>query len=555
MSTFEEAVQGQLALVRSRWQGGIDRFADAFDEGFRTWVASGKPEAPAKVIRTAVYGDVTLSRMECLLLDSFFVQRLRNISQMGLLHYVYPDARHSRFEHSLGVFWMMRELAARKDWEANLPTPKLRALMYAALLHDIGHGPFSHTSEQLLDLLGLAKRLRRVKSPTVKPKYHEIKSGEMVLDCDHQLLALGRTSYGLRDALRRLDTDPNCVVGNIWGDPGDPVSALVNGPLDVDKMDYYQRDSFQTGALAGGIDVEYMMRVLRFEPTKSHSPFFEEKAFGPVLQMIFNREYVYASTAFHPVVRVVQAMFLVALEAATSLLSPVLFNDVIFHMDLMDDGDVWSFMDAVVASTGNTTKGAVLKDLAERLRSRRLYKRLATLPVEDCARYGFSSKEETVDLDLVPLRYVTRGDIEESADLRILGLADDEVLIFEAYPVPDRPGAAKPFRAIQIEARGTVGSLYDKLGSQALVRAYEATQDRLFKALVIGPEHAKEKFTAANPPAQTRILCELARVLKERGQPDPKGMAEEERFETLTKRLAEIAQRKKSLGMAEWCSG
>src|SRR3990170_676742 len=99
-----------------------------------------------KFIRDPIYGFIELKNSEIRLLDSPFLQRLRRIKQLGNTHLVYPSACHSRFEHSLGVL----HVANRMTHKIKLPTSQIRVVRYAAMLHDIGHGPLSHNFEDII---------------------------------------------------------------------------------------------------------------------------------------------------------------------------------------------------------------------------------------------------------------------------------------------------------------------------------------------------------------------------------------------------------------------
>ncbi len=100
-----------------------------------------------KIIRDSIHGDIFLKELDIQIVDTPEFQRLRRIRQLGMTHLVYPGANHTRFEHSLGAFHLAGRIAE------NLPiTPEEKTMVTSsALLHDIGHGPLSHTSEELLE--------------------------------------------------------------------------------------------------------------------------------------------------------------------------------------------------------------------------------------------------------------------------------------------------------------------------------------------------------------------------------------------------------------------
>jgi HD superfamily phosphohydrolase len=196
-----------------------------------------------KRIYDPIHRFIELDAGEVALLSAPEVQRLRRLRQLGLAYLAFPSAEHSRFSHALGAlalgtrvfdalllhspeaFGSAREVAAQ------------RALLRASLLvHDLGHGPFSHACEAVLGVR------------------HEARTRAI----------LGRSA--LREAIAALDVDPDAVLGLITGAPeADPVlRELVSGPnLDADRMDYLLRDAYFTGVTVGNYDAEQLVASLR----------------------------------------------------------------------------------------------------------------------------------------------------------------------------------------------------------------------------------------------------------------------------------------------------
>jgi len=181
-------------------------------------------------IKDSVHDHITVEGVAADLLDTPAVQRLRRVSQLGTASLVYPSANHTRFEHSLGVYHLAGEALAGLGIEGR-QAERVRA---AALLHDVGHAPFSHNVEALLH--------RRT------GKYHD--------DVD-DLLATGAVGETLRDH----DLDPARVAGLVAGEG--ELGQLVSGELDVDRMDYLVRDAHHTGVPYGTIDTGRLVRELR----------------------------------------------------------------------------------------------------------------------------------------------------------------------------------------------------------------------------------------------------------------------------------------------------
>ncbi|EMA64615.1 HD domain-containing protein [Halorubrum lipolyticum] len=185
-----------------------------------------------KAIKDSVHGHVRLGDLAAELVDTPAFQRLRHIKQLSTVRLVYPSANHTRFEHSLGVYHLARGaidgLGLDDDTAAHV-----RA---AALLHDVGHGPYGHQTE------GIIRRA----------------TGR-----DHDDIAWLLTDAD-REACRVLERnglDPERVASLIAGEGG--LGALVSGELDVDRMDYLVRDAHHTGVPYGTVDTGRLVNELR----------------------------------------------------------------------------------------------------------------------------------------------------------------------------------------------------------------------------------------------------------------------------------------------------
>ncbi len=184
-----------------------------------------------KIIKDSVHDHIQIEGVARDLLDTPAVQRLRRISQLGTVSVVYPSANHTRFEHSLGVYHLACEALEQLGIEGS-QADRVHA---AALLHDVGHGPFSHNLEALT--------YRRT------GRYH---------DDVHDLLADGQVGEVLRDH----GLDPDAVADLVAGDGR--FGQLVSGELDVDRMDYLVRDAHHTGVPYGTIDTGRLVQELTF---------------------------------------------------------------------------------------------------------------------------------------------------------------------------------------------------------------------------------------------------------------------------------------------------
>lgn len=235
-------------------------------------------------------------------------QRLRRIKQLGVSEYVYPGATHSRFAHSLGVFHNARKLLEAIEREIKIgrvsgtfDRRRARVAALAALVHDIGHGPFSHAFEKARS--AVAKR----RSKVAPPKKHEIWTAEIVED---NLTSVNRV---LRDVdeglpkeiaeLLRLET------------PTDMYHAIVTSSFDADRLDYLVRDRYMTGAGMGSIDLRWLLDNVRVasidvsvpgdgeDPIYRHSFCFSHKARHAAEDFLLARYRLYANVYFHKTTR------------------------------------------------------------------------------------------------------------------------------------------------------------------------------------------------------------------------------------------------------------
>jgi HD superfamily phosphohydrolase len=196
-------------------------------------------------IRDPIHGFIRIDPMEEALLGSRPMQRLRFIRQLGPTFLIFPGAEHSRFAHVLGTMHMAGRvydaLAAKSEGRLSIDPscPERRLVRAAALLHDIGHAPFSHTAEDLfedgIDHEDMTRRLLAL--PEIEETFQRHGEG---LDSQAVIRLLEKSSQGIEHLL----------------------SEIVSGELDVDKMDYLQRDSLYCGVRYGNFDLERMLDTM-----------------------------------------------------------------------------------------------------------------------------------------------------------------------------------------------------------------------------------------------------------------------------------------------------
>ena len=219
-------------------------------------------------------------------LDSKEFQRLRRIRQLGGDFQVYPTAEHSRFSHSLGVYEIVRRMVTEvKTLCAELTEYEKVCVMLAGLLHDVGHGPFSHAFEHVTN------------------HSHEEYTAKIILG-DTELNSI------LRAVSKKMPEDIVSIIQHTHGN--DILNQIVSGQLDADRMDYLLRDSYFTATSYGQFDLERILRTMRVRKTSEGRKVIVVKHTGihSVEDYIMARYQMYWQVYYHPVARSYEAVFI-----------------------------------------------------------------------------------------------------------------------------------------------------------------------------------------------------------------------------------------------------
>ncbi len=194
-------------------------------------------------VRDPVHNFLQLREKETELLGTDLFQRLRGIRQLALASLVYPGALHTRFDHSLGVCHVAGMMAE----QLRLPPDEVELVRQAALLHDLGHGPFSHVSENMLKRYAKPESIPEEQK---KEKIHELITAHLIANDQQILDILGRHTC-------------NRIAKLLSAGHGQPaLRSIVSGPLDADKQDYLLRDSLFCGVQYGVFDIHQFHRSL-----------------------------------------------------------------------------------------------------------------------------------------------------------------------------------------------------------------------------------------------------------------------------------------------------
>jgi HD superfamily phosphohydrolase len=296
-----------------------------------------------EVIRDPLWDNIRLDRPALLALDTPAVQRLRYIRQLGHAFLVYPGATHTRFEHALGAYHLARRALAALEERGELecvPDEDCLAVQLAALLHDIGHYPFSHALEEA----GF-------------PSHEDLGIGKLARgELGHRLLEIGG------------DTLPGRVGDLVGSRSASALQGLVSGSLDLDKIDYLSRDAFMCGVPYGTVDVDRLLASLtlveiggRFEVG------VHEKGVSALESLLFAKYQMYRNVYWHHAVRAATCMFKRAVRDAVAA----------GHVDAAAIAD--STDDALMELLVSRARS----ELAIAIRGRRLFKRALDLPASD----------------------------------------------------------------------------------------------------------------------------------------------------------------------------
>ncbi len=337
-----------------------------------------------KIINDPVYGFITIDHPLILQIISHpFYQRLRNIHQMAFAYLVYPGAMHSRLHHSLGAYHLMcNALNELKGKGIDISKDEELGAKIAILLHDIGHGPFSHALEQ-----------------------------ELIKDVHHEAISILLMEKLNEEFEGQLQTAIDIFTNK---HPKKFLRQLVSGQLDVDRMDYLNRDSFFTGVAEGVIGYD---RIIKMLMVKDGELLVEEKAIYSIEKFLVSRRLMYWQVYLHKTVvsaeQTLQKILQRAKEIKATAPSPFLNiflgmnaskltnNNWLFEFCQLDDYDM---MGAVKYWQLHEDK--ILSILCRSLVERKLLKvKLQADPFEEsfikekmkeaCEKFGITEKEST----------------------------------------------------------------------------------------------------------------------------------------------------------------
>ena len=342
---------------------------------------------PERIYRDPVHNIIRLQtdtdegELMMRLIDTGEFQRLRRIKQLGLGLYTYQGAEHSRFTHSLGAFHLMTRVLDRLGERHAIDPADRMAARAAALLHDVGHGSFSHVMEKVMHF------------------HHERWTVEVILSESSEIGGL----------LRSHSSDlPDKVASIIEGKfRPSALAQLVSSQLDVDRMDYLLRDSLMTGAKYGIYDLEWIINALAIDEAADRI-YVEARGVYAVEEYLQARYYMFRQVYFHRTLRSAEAVLRSIISRALQLVDEgkevwhaggTAFEKILRRQPLsvaehlqIDDSDFVFH----VKQWQNSTD-AILSDLSRRFIARRLFKAI-DLDMPHDQRVAFLSEaRQTID--------------------------------------------------------------------------------------------------------------------------------------------------------------
>lgn len=272
-----------------------------------------------KVIHDSVHGSVRIAGVYLKLLERPEMQRLHGVHQLGLAHLVFPGANHTRLEHSLGTFFVANRMARA----LSLDEGEMNEILAAALLHDLGHPPYSHTLESVIENytgknhMEVTRDIIRGEENAIPPRLARIAGSMQAIPDLLEDAGISPVRVGdliARDRLERVNQRKLMVEGNqVHFGNGGYLRSIIHGPVDADQIDYLLRDAHYTGVAHGTIDVDRIMETIQ----RHHGELVVHKSGVVAIEgLLVARALMYTSVYFHKTVRIAEMMLCKAVELA-----------------------------------------------------------------------------------------------------------------------------------------------------------------------------------------------------------------------------------------------
>lgn len=410
-------------------------------------------------IKDPVHGYVYITKIEKDVVDSFPMQRLHRLRQLAGAEYVYPGANHTRFEHSIGTMYLAQQLVRNPNISQYLSTEETAMIRLAALVHDVGHGPFSHVFEYLLE------------------KYLDKNHEEMTL----WIIRKSELSDIIRGGGYNAEAIAKLAVGSLRQKGRTYMDQIIQSAIDVDKLDFVLRDTYHTGAKYGNVDVSRLIQML---DVLNENLAVNIGALSALESFILARIESFRSIYFHRVSRAAQIMLATAMEKAKDALGLVDYKTPEEYLSL-NDYTVWTMLKLCEES----------RNIMENLERRRLLKCSydKTFHLRDKTISKLFSTEE--------IRNEMRDQIAQKARV------DPQTVVIDVPTVPSVPY----HHSMLLEPMEIPIFSRTKEGERIAQRLSEIS--RIFEALRgfinVVRVYTEEKYRDQVAEASTRVLGEL----------------------------------------------
>jgi len=309
-----------------------------------------------RVVLDPIHGYIELDDLVRELIDTPQMQRLRRVRQLGFSNLVYPGANHTRFEHSLGSMHLASMLARNLN---SVEKDKKNEIRAAALLHDVGHGPFSHVTENVIDKY-------------TRHRHDDIK----------EVIGKGE----IREVLMKYGISPGNLAKHVRGETS--LGQILSSEIDVDRMDYLVRDAHYTGVAFGVVDYNRLINQMDFYEDRL---VVNQGGLKAAESLLVSRFWMNTSVYYHHVTRISEAMCSKAVEC-------MIENQELdsFKLRQMDDIDLLAAMRNATGYAG---------ELSRRLDARELYKRALYVGLDDVGKdvLRYRDKIQRVETEIAEL--------------------------------------------------------------------------------------------------------------------------------------------------------
>jgi HD superfamily phosphohydrolase len=470
-----------------------------------------RPKGP-KVFNDALLGNLFFAQHEVAVIDSPLLQRLRRIKQTGLVHYVYPSATHSRFEHSLGAAALSERCFDAVQERANvegtgpLADPDrskgdLAHLRMAALLHDVGHGLCSHASEQIYALLSDLEEFRR------DPAYVTNAPGEILsyLIVKSPTFQEWFAEYAVRGCQAKLDLEiiSKLILGKHEDKERYFLANIISSAYDCDKLDYIARDSYYCG-LALTVDLPRFYSMISTADYNNHR-ILVLRNYVPLEQILFSKMTLFGSVYHHQKVKCLDSML-------RSIIGHIVENPKQSSVPVRGESTI-SFADPVeyLYATDDEFFGqpdgfgdTYVKDMLTRFRNRDLFVRCVEISRRTVKNWD-DGRQALIDLTKAPERLAdVETEIHKGLSPQERGACNKHDI---RLSVPGLPGIKKGNEMIQTSKDAKVENIVEYFPVEQWIEAYAHNK---WRSYVYAPrEIAKAVRDAAVSVLADRFKMEI----------------------------------------------